>query len=164
MNPRLWLAAFASILAPACGGHTDSSSENGDATTYGAEYQGSGVQCGAVVCSGTQLCCLVYISAEASSSGPTHACDQNCQSVCADTCPDAGGQTSMVMRNGGTPPSMAGMPGGMGAMTGGPGSPPPAPTGPMGGMGGPMGGGPMPGAALDAGSEDGPSSSTPGHP
>jgi hypothetical protein len=85
---------------------------------FGAEFLGDGLQCGAIVCSSGQQCCLVYIPPDATSSNPTHACDQNCESVCADVCPDAGGQTG------------TGMPG-MGAM---------APMGGMGGMGGPMGG------------------------
>jgi hypothetical protein len=165
---RLVALAFAltGVLVPACGGSTSSNhsgASDGDATTFGAEFQGNGVQCGAIVCSGTQQCCLVYIETDAMSSNPTHACDQNCMSICADICPDAGGQTSMVhpggmptggmpmggmgdaggMHMGGTP--MSAMGDAMAAMGG---------TGGMPGMGGPMGGmghGPM--APEDAGEQ-----------
>ena len=164
MNPRLLIVAFAAAAALACGGQStserlqaeghagDDAQVGDDATGFGTQYQGDGVQCGALVCSGTQQCCLVYIAADANSSNPTHACDQDCQSVCADTCPDAGGQTSSAMPAGGGP---MGNPMGMG--------------GPMGdamaGMGGPMdmGPGPMGGMGKDGGDEGGPSAD-PGAP
>jgi hypothetical protein len=135
-------------------GSSGGSSSIGDASSFGAQYQGNGVQCGAIVCSGTQQCCLVYIAAEASTSNPTHACDQDCESVCAETCPDAGGQTS------------AGMPPGGGGPPGGPMSDAMAGKGaPMNAMGAPdmmadaMAGAPMntmgPGPANDAAPDPG---------
>ncbi len=160
----LYIVAFGGILTLACGGSTDPGrfvsvgQGSGGADTAGAQYEGNGVQCGALVCSGTQQCCLVYIAADASTSNPTHACDQNCESVCADTCPDAGGQTSMMPPPGGM--AMPGMPG-MGKMGGGDRGVMPeggmeAPAGPMGGptgsgMAGP--GGPAGGAPEDAGEQ-----------
>jgi hypothetical protein len=149
-----FVALLGGVAFLACGGSTSVESTSvagggsGDASTFGVQYQGDGVQCGALVCSGTQQCCLVYIAADADNSNPTHACDQDCQSVCADVCPDAGGQTSAMMLGGGPMGGMGG-PAGMGdAMvgTGGMG-------GPMGGMGDPMGGmGHPTGGAGDAGS------------
>jgi hypothetical protein len=113
-----------------------------DDASYETAFQGDGVQCGAIVCSGSQQCCLVYVPTDASNSNPTHACDQDCVSVCADTCPDAGGMTSA-----GAPPMGAG---GMAPMGGG--------MPPMGGGTPPMGGGMPPtmmgpGAASDAGAD-----------
>ena len=129
-----WSFAIALGVLTACGSSShdvnfgslaDHDAALGD-DVFGAEFLGDGVQCGAIVCSSGQQCCLVYIPSDGASSNPTHACDQNCESVCADVCPDAGGQTGTGMPGGG---AMGGM-GGMGAM------------GPMGGMGamGPMGG------------------------
>jgi hypothetical protein len=144
----------ACLIAAACGG---SASKEGvvdgdravaadvDVDAYGTAFMGDGVQCGAIVCSTGQQCCLVYIAADATSSGPTHACDQDCESVCADTCPDAGGMTQSF------PPSATSMPGAGGMPMGAPmpggstegGAPP--------GMGMPAGPGPAPDAAGDPG-------------
>jgi len=115
------MVAFGAILIWACGrsaGLDGSASSGPDENTAGTQFQGDGVQCGALVCSGTQQCCLVYVPADASTSNPTHACDQNCESVCADTCPDAGGQTSMIPPMGGMPgmTGMTSMPGNQGGM------------------------------------------------
>jgi hypothetical protein len=156
-NARLFIVAFAAVVAVACGGSTtvgsspSSGSPGDDASTFGVQYQGDGVQCGALVCSGTQQCCLVYIAADADTSDPTHACDQDCQSVCADVCPDAGGQTSSAMPAGGGPmPGMGGMGGPSDAMAGMGG-----PGGPMSGMGaGPMGGMVEPMGGKDSGAVD----------
>jgi hypothetical protein len=107
--------ALAGVLLTACsvrmGGNQGAGPGNGSAAdldAYGAGYQGDGVQCGAIVCSGTQQCCLVYIPADANTAGPTHACDQDCQSICADVCPDAGGMIQSF------PPSASSMPMGSG--------------------------------------------------
>ena len=115
----------------ACAGRSSLPSQADDADAgYQTGFQGDGVQCGAIVCSGAQQCCLVYVPTDASNSNPTHACDQNCMSICADTCPDAGGATSTGMPPAGGGPPMGGMSaeGGMGmggkmpAMTMGPGA------------------------------------------
>jgi hypothetical protein len=172
-----WLLSFAlgGVLMIACGGQSSDlnagSAGDASASPFGAQYQGDGVQCGALVCSGSQQCCLVYIAADAGTSNPTHACDQNCESVCADTCPDAGGQTSAGMPpagGGGPPMGGTGAPGNMGGPMGGMGVPgnmgtPMGGTGAPGNMGGPMGGmgpGPAndgapaaPGAPDDAGEQ-----------
>ena len=104
--------AFLGLFLWACAGK--SASDSADGATYGANYQGNGVQCGAIICSGSQQCCLVEISSGSSNGNPTHACDQNCESVCADTCPDSGGMTSA-----GAPPTGGGgmMPAGGGMMS-----------------------------------------------
>jgi hypothetical protein len=78
---------------------------------YGAAYEGDGVQCGAIVCSGAQLCCLVEIASDATEMGPRQTCDQDCESVCADVCPDAG-----ASGGGGAPPMMGTAPTSMPAM------------------------------------------------
>ena len=128
----LCLATLATWTVCACGGKGTAADETSpgslaaddaavaDDAGYETTFQGDGVQCGAIVCTGSQQCCLVYVPTDASSSNPTHACDQDCVSVCADTCPDAGGMTSA-----GAPPMGGGMP-------------------PMGGATPPMGGGGMP--------------------
>lgn len=100
----LWTA---SVLL-ACGGHGFVGTDAPDA--FGSSFMGDGLQCGAIFCSGSQQCCLVPVDAEASASGPTHKCDQDCESVCMDSCPDAGdGMPAM----GGMPgmPATPGMPG-----------------------------------------------------
>lgn len=143
------LLSGAYLIAAACGGSASREGVgDGDgsaaANTYGMAFMGDGVQCGAIVCSSGQQCCLVYIPTDATSSGPTHACDQGCESVCADTCPDAGGMTQSFPPSASSMPGAGGMP--MGApMPGGPmegGAPP--------GMGMPSGPGPAPDAAGDA--------------
>jgi hypothetical protein len=135
---RLGLAALLALMAWACGGQsgvqagTSRATDDGGAATddatggaatddagFETTFQGDGVQCGAIVCSGSQQCCLVYRVTDASNSNPTHACDQDCESVCADICPDAGGMTGTGMppMGGGGMPSMGG--GGMPPMGGG---------------------------------------------
>lgn len=103
---------LAALLLGACGGPLGGNGLSGEPDAYGAAYQGDGVQCGAIVCSGSQQCCLVYVAADANASGPTHACDQDCQSICADTCPDAGGMTQSFPPSGTGMPGMGGIPGG----------------------------------------------------
>jgi hypothetical protein len=123
---------FALACTGACSGHGPSASETPDA--FGASFQGDGVQCGAIVCTGSQQCCFVDIPTDANSSAPTHKCDQGCESVCMDECPEAGsGMSGMGGKPGmGSMPAMGGMAGtdamaGMGGM---------AATDAMAGMGG----------------------------
>jgi hypothetical protein len=111
---QIRLAFLVASALCACAGRSSSSAwQTVDADAgYQTGFQGDGVQCGAIVCSGAQQCCLVYVPTDASSSNPTHACDQNCISICADTCPDAGGATGTGM----PPAGGGGMPmGGMSA-------------------------------------------------
>jgi hypothetical protein len=141
---RIVLCCLCIVLPIACSSSkapSGGSQEQPDA--YGASFQGDGVQCGAIICSGAQQCCLVYVAPDASSSNPTHKCDQNCVSQCADTCPDSGQST------GGGPPPAGGRDAGMAGMTGMP---------PAGGM--PDGGMPMPAPGMPGGSagDGGPSS------
>jgi hypothetical protein len=136
--PRALTAiAFACTVFFACSGHGPAADQSGDG--FGAGFQGDGIQCGAIVCSGSQQCCYVAIAIDAASGTPTHKCDQGCESICMDECPDAG--------NG-----MGGM-GGMPGMGPAPMGMPEAGMGGMGGMGMPDGGAPPHGgpAAADAG-------------
>ena len=95
----LWVGA---LLASGCSSSGAArAAETPDA--YGAAYEGDGVQCGAIVCSGAQLCCLVEVASDAMTMGPRQTCDQNCESVCADVCPDAGASSG-----GPAPPMPAG--------------------------------------------------------
>jgi hypothetical protein len=152
----LGVAVLVTLAVCACGGKDPSvvaaATEDGgpgaltDDAGYETAFQGDGVQCGGIICSGTQLCCLVYVPTDASNSNPTHACDQDCISVCADTCPDAGGMTSAGM-----PPGGGGMPPGGGMPAGG-GMPPAASGMPGGGMS--PGGGMPPNAMGPGGSAD----------
>jgi hypothetical protein len=140
---RILLCCLYCALPTACGSSKASpaaSQEQPDA--YGASFQGDGVQCGAIICSGTQQCCLVYVAPDASNSNPTHKCDQDCVSQCADTCPDSGDPM------GGGPPPGGGPGAGMAGMTG------MAPAGgmPGGGMQMPAPGGMPGGSAGDGGS------------
>jgi len=81
-------------VAAGCAASAHESSAGGSGDGYGAAFEGDGVQCGAIICSGAQVCCIVPTPSEASSMGPAGKCDENCESVCADSCPDAG-NTSM---------------------------------------------------------------------
>jgi hypothetical protein len=131
-------------IAGGCGSgaHATSGTSNG----YGDQYQGDGIQCGAIVCSGSQVCCYVEIASDASSMGPVHKCDQNCESRCLDACPDAGtssGPGPMPGAPGGSPMGDGAAP----AMHGGQmndGAPPATNGGPMNDGAPPaMSGGPM---------------------
>jgi hypothetical protein len=103
---RILLCCFSCALPTACSSKAPPAVSQEQPDAYGASYQGDGVQCGAIICSGAQQCCLVYVAPDASNSNPTHKCDQNCVSQCADTCPDSGDSTG-----GGPPPGMMGMTG-----------------------------------------------------
>ena len=155
----LGVAILVTLAVCACGGNntsvgaaTGAAREDAglgalaDDAGYETAFQGDGVQCGGIICSGAQLCCLVYVPTDASNSNPTHACDQDCISVCADTCPDAGGMTSAGM-----PPGGGGMPPGGGMPAGG--GMPPAGGG-MPGGGTPPGGGMPPKTMGPGGSAD----------
>jgi hypothetical protein len=100
-----WLVSLA--IGIGCAG--SASRENGSAGdgAYGTAYEGDGVQCGALICSGSQVCCIVALPSEASSMGPSGKCNQSCESVCADSCPDAGnGAPAMAGGPGAMPPGM----------------------------------------------------------
>jgi hypothetical protein len=140
----LGVAVLVTLAVCACGGNNTSvgaATEDGgrgavaDDAGYETAFQGDGVQCGGIICSGAQLCCLVYVPTDASNSNPTHACDQDCVSVCADTCPDAGGMTSAGMPPGvGMPPAGGMPPGGGMPLAGGGGGMPGGGVAPGGGM------------------------------
>ncbi len=131
MTPSRALLGIAVACAVffACSEHSPTASEAADA--FGATFQGDGVQCGAIVCSGSQQCCFVDIPTDANSAAPTHKCDQGCESVCMDACPDAGnGMGGMGGMGGMTAPRMpttsdaaAAGPGGGGPHGGGPAAP-----------------------------------------
>ena len=87
---RLGLGILGSIaVAVGCAGSAQDNSSSPGAG-YGDAYQGDGVQCGSIICSGAQVCCIVPIPTDVQSMGPAGKCDQSCESVCADSCPDAG--------------------------------------------------------------------------
>jgi hypothetical protein len=98
-----------SIVVLGCAGSAHESGTGGGDGGYGAAYEGDGLQCGALICSGSQVCCIVPIASDASSMGPAGKCDEGCESVCADSCPDAG-NASMPMGGGpgGMPSKMPG--------------------------------------------------------
>jgi hypothetical protein len=57
------------------------------ADVYGAKYQGDGDMCGAVICGGGQVCCVVSIPSDAPTPNPNNKCDYECTAVCMDECP-----------------------------------------------------------------------------
>jgi hypothetical protein len=58
-----------------------------DDAPYGAMFQGDADQCASIVCSGSQVCCVVPIASDAATPYPNHKCDYNCTAMCMDTCP-----------------------------------------------------------------------------
>lgn len=120
------------IVVSACSGSGPQASPASGGV--GTGFLGDGVQCGAIFCSGSQQCCLVSVAVDASAAGPTHKCDQGCESQCLDACPDAGADM----------PGMGGMP-------------------PMNGMG-PDGGMPMKGPGTDAMAGAAPDATAPAMP
>jgi hypothetical protein len=57
------------------------------ADVYGALFEGDGDMCGAVICSGSQVCCVVSVPSEAATPNPNNKCDYHCTAVCMDSCP-----------------------------------------------------------------------------
>jgi hypothetical protein len=118
------------VVLGCAGSSVHESGTGGDDGGYGAAYEGDGVQCGAIICSGSQVCCIVPIASDAASMGPAGKCDESCESVCADSCPDAGNAS------GGGPGGMPSMMPGAGMTTdasGGPMMPKEMPDGAMAG-------------------------------
>ena len=119
---------------------------------YGVPYLGSGVQCGGIVCSGSQVCCYVPIPTDVSMQGgpANHKCDLGCESVCMDSCPDSGDNTGPgAPAPAGNPP-----PAGAAPATTPSGSSAPGPGAPAPGPGDGPNGPPDSGLASDASSGD----------
>lgn len=108
------LAATACVLAAtACAGRIDALASDGpdaadapdaavapemleaaaieDAPGATGAFQGDADQCATVVCSGTQVCCVVSIPSDAPTTYPNNKCDYDCEALCMDACPDLGG-------------------------------------------------------------------------
>jgi hypothetical protein len=54
---------------------------------YGARFLGDADQCAAVVCGGSQVCCVVPIPSDAPTAHPDNKCDYDCTAQCMDSCP-----------------------------------------------------------------------------
>lgn len=54
---------------------------------YGARFLGDADQCAAIVCSGSQVCCVVPIPSDAPTPHPNNKCDYDCIAQCMDSCP-----------------------------------------------------------------------------
>jgi hypothetical protein len=100
-----WLSVASSSAAIACAGRIASNASPGDAVAaeasvqdgvqdgdaaediYGAAFEGDAGQCAAVICSGSQVCCVVSIESDAATPHPNNKCDYDCVARCMDSCP-----------------------------------------------------------------------------
>lgn len=102
----------APVSAPGAADDSPDTSSPGSSIedAYGARYLGDADQCAAIVCSGSQICCVVPIPSDAPTPHPNNKCDYDCTAQCMDSCP--------VISLG--PPGAVPPPEGTGAMHGGP--------------------------------------------
>lgn len=88
----------------------DDSSDSSIPDVYGARFLGDADQCAAVVCSGSQVCCVIPIPSDAPREHPNNKCDYDCTAQCMDSCP------AVSLGNANAPPPS----GGSGLVHGGP--------------------------------------------
>jgi hypothetical protein len=73
--------------SPRVENESDDSSDTSIPDVYGARFLGDADQCAAIVCSGSQVCCVIPIPSDAPSEHPNNKCDYNCTAQCMDSCP-----------------------------------------------------------------------------